>query len=145
MSRAGNIEGFWLRRAANDATCEWCLLIWPFNRMCLGFKNWQWRGAREFASSPRIPQSITADVVHLFIDLFIYYFSLRGCSVWPRRSHKESRAAFVKVQISLGNYHASNMRGQRERERGGEGGHCPVVHFNLLIHTSRGGARLDII
>lgn len=39
----------------------------------------------------------------------------------------------MKVQISLGNYHKSNMKGK------GGGMRCPVVHFNLLIRGSKGG------
>lgn len=39
-------------------------------------------------------------------------FIFEGQQRLLRSSYKESLQAFVKVQISLGNYHASNMRGK---------------------------------
>ena len=39
-------------------------------------------------------------------------FIFEGLQRLLRSSYKESLQAFVKVQISLGNYHASNMRGK---------------------------------
>lgn len=56
----------------------------------------------------------TASVLFFYFFFLFFFFYYWVCSVCPRCSHKESRLAFVKVQISLGNYHASNMRGGKK-------------------------------
>lgn len=48
-----------------------------------------------------------------------FYFHGQKKQRLVRSGHKESLQAFVKVQISLGNYHTSNMKGK------GGGMRCP--------------------
>lgn len=93
-----------------------------------------WRSDTNLASSLLIPQSNIVDGISS-----IYLFFCVAAASALAAVTKSPGPAFVKVQISLGNYHASNMKGKKG------GMHCPVVHFNLLIHGSRGGAWLDII
>lgn len=53
-----------------------------------------------------------------FFIFYFLFFLIGSAASAPAASHKESRLAFVKVQISLGNYHASNMREGWKKKKG---------------------------